>query len=357
MQVYRISAGQIWDLYATLAAFRRETLRRFVASYARRVAQEAILLADAHHLGLEEQDPEDAPILMAAGRVRCDILSRAPDGLDPIADAVIIPSGQEDLFICFQHVSPSALNAWHALQDDGLASSHCPEIKKAWKLAHKRATLRFQMLSGQPLPSLPIETCLRHAPSLQKRLENLLNLWRRKGEPPCPQQDGEALQILEATVRKRPSETDLSHFGTSEKLLLDHQGKKKPRIHSIDHADLIEMETGAVIVLVFCAGLSQEQQVSLQVGDEFFSVVQGSVQFGYVEEVPTEGLDMLRQQDSVLLVELDPDCDGSVVARHRATVKDIGSGMSLARLFGSKKGRFALDASGRDDLEELRKWL
>jgi len=364
---YRARLDSVQGLHALIDGFRRDGLRAFLVRYARSVARECFLLMDAHRLGVEEQDADDPPVLMALARVREDIERRTPTGCDMACDGHVAPMDDGHAYFWFSHMHEACAATWEAAAgverfdppDDGQPGADLR--RRTWARVLGRSGgpfcgLRFQLLGGQSLPALSLDMVLRHAPAFDARAAAAARLWLESGKAPAGTTASQAKERVAAALERRPGKDALSRFGHSQRLLAEEPGEKPERGH-IDHADIVELDDGGVLVIAFSAGLSPDDTVFLQVGDSFFTVVQNGVQFGYVDDVPEDGMAVLRAHRPVTLVEVDRrEGRGRVRARHGAVVNDIGMERSLSAAMGSWRNRGAQDR-GRSRLEELREWL
>lgn len=113
------------------------------------------------------------------------------------------------------------------------------------------------------------------------------------------------------------------------------------RVHSIDHADLIESADGRFFLAVPEAGLDERARVFIQIGDRHMSIVQNAIHKGHIENLSRVSLECLRRLQVISLVEISNGERRRPVSKHMAIIQDIslddGFKADLARMAGAKR--------------------
>jgi hypothetical protein len=386
---YRIKVdGGSRQMFEFLDAFRREAFSAFARSYVRLVAKEVMAKIDAHHIGVAIQEDDGNPVDQAMASVGNDVATKAPKDMDMALDAYLAPYSDGYLYLWVNFAHPACVKVIETHQHieafpyadnepppSGVTEAEWKARSEVWARllgigGQAHCGLRLQLTMGKKLPRPTPDMLLRHLPNVKDRIEKAARtILMRQMLPDGLSKDqvgtwigtqegrdkwNEALAEAGKLIPKTLDAKMITRYGPSTSITM--QPTEQPSINFIDKADMIELDDGKIIIVVFAAGLSHETNVHLQLGDDFIAFTQNGVQYGHVDKLPVDGLMLLRRAGTVTLVEVEQRGEESaIVGSHNVVVTDISS----ERSFSSIVGRLSRKIQQPNDkkIEELKKWV
>jgi hypothetical protein len=292
--------------------FRASALRHLTAAYARAVADEVCRLKDLHDVGAIVKPASANPLAEAS-----ETVGRDPEPWDGRCRIRLFPVSQGMLAI---FDPPNATFASILSSIDGVrpwsATQNPQDLERILATPQALFGISIQIGTG-PLPAPTAEMVIRRIPALHARVERAAKVYldrrlttRQGSTVPIPGgalariMEAEAKSDVERLLRDVRDVQEIQTYGTP-RISEVRESRSKDISHSIDHGDLVETEHGEVMLAVPEVGLKTTDRVFILVSDDYISIVQNSVEFGHIKNIPKPHLDELRHRESISLVEME----------------------------------------------------
>lgn len=388
---YRLKLNSIIELSTWLDDYRAMSLRQLGKMYGTLVAKKAVEYLDNDKMGIIDL-PDDV-FAKASADVR-KMLGRSSSGIiaPDINLSIKFHLVHDAILATFSHGNDEYLKTWEAnkavvkwgwsadTNTNGVPEQAWKNREKYWTKANSRkigGDLQL-MLIDRPLPDIGWGSIWRYLPSNEQRISAATEALKESDPTGLTKRfSGQKLQemvlrSIEQDINKnsflKSSRTrntgakrirqDVAASKTQSvardiKERIEAKARQPIRASEIDHADVIVASDNKIFVAVPYVGLDPDCRVFVQVSDKHVSFSQNGVQYGYVDNVKSSSLDILKSTNQVILVEIEKNFDERLLrAKHMAIVTNI----SLQDGFGSAINRFKQITNTAIKEKELKEW-
>lgn len=388
---YRLKLNSIIELSTWLDDYRATSLRQLGKMYGTMVAKKAVEYLDYDRMGINDL-PEDV-FAKACSDVR-KLLGKSPNGIiaPDINLSVKFHFVHDAILATFNHGNDEYLKTWESNKSvvkwGWSASSNLNDIPEhIWRVREKywaKANARkiggdFQfILVDRPLPDIGWGSIWRYLPSNEQRIATTIEALK-ESDPTGLTKRFSGQKLQETVFRSIDREITKNSFLKSNRTRnygakkirqdvavarkqsvakdinerIEAKERQPVRASEIDHADVIVASDNKIFVAVPYVGLDPDSRVFVQVSDKHVTFSQNGVQYGFVDNVKSSSLDILKSTNQVILVEIEKNFDERLLrAKHIAIVTNI----SLQDGFGSAINRFKQITNTAIKEKELKEW-